>query len=65
MTQSKYKNKRTAIDGINFASKKEARRYQELKLLKACGKVKSFEIQKAFPLNDYARTKGEQVKIYM
>lgn len=30
---SKYKNKITEVDGIKFHSKKEAKRYQELKLL--------------------------------
>jgi hypothetical protein len=45
-----------------FASKKEARRYLELKRLKQACKVVSFEMQKTFPLNDYAKTKREQIK---
>lgn len=33
MKPSKYRNQPTEINGIRFASKKEARRYQDLKLL--------------------------------
>lgn len=33
MSYSKYKNKKTEVDGIMFDSLKEARRYGELKLL--------------------------------
>jgi len=48
--KSKYKNIPTVVDGIKFASKKEAKRYQELKLLKARGDVIDFECQKSFKL---------------
>lgn len=36
---SKYRNARTAIDGIKFASKKEAKRYAELKLRERAGEI--------------------------
>jgi len=36
-TVNKYRNVRTEVDGIKFASKKEARRYQELRLLEKAG----------------------------
>ena len=37
--RNKYNARRVTIDGITFASKKEAARYQELKLLEAAGKI--------------------------
>jgi hypothetical protein len=45
---SKYHNVRTVIDGITFASKKEARKYQELNILKTAGDLVSIEMQVAF-----------------
>ena len=39
--KSKYHNKKVIIDGIKFDSKKEANRYQELKLMQRAGKIKS------------------------
>ena len=47
---NKYKNIRTKYDGINFASKKEKIRYQELKLLEKAGKIKDLELQPEFIL---------------
>ena len=35
---NKYRNKRTVVDGISFASKREANRYSELALLETVGK---------------------------
>lgn len=48
--QNKYRNIPTVVDGIKFASKKEAKRYNELKLLKQIGEVKEFELQKSYKL---------------
>lgn len=42
---SKYRNVRTVVDGITFASKREANRYSELKLLQKAGKVVHIERQ--------------------
>lgn len=42
---NKYRNIKVEIDGIKFASKKEGRRYLELKLLKQAGEIKDFKIQ--------------------
>jgi hypothetical protein len=42
---SKFKNVRTVIDGIKFDSKAEAKRYGELKTLKAVGQVEWFLMQ--------------------
>ena len=47
---SKYKNVKVVIDGIKFDSKKEARRYEELKLLQLGGKVSNLELQPKFEL---------------
>lgn len=40
----------TVVDGIRFASKKEARRYGELKLLATAHRIDTLLLQKAFPL---------------
>lgn len=50
MTISKYRAVPTVIDNIRFASKAEARRYGELKLLAKAGEVRDLEIQPRFPL---------------
>lgn len=50
MTVSKYRAVRTVVDGITFASKKEAARYKELKLLEKAGKIKDLVLQFSYPL---------------
>ncbi len=47
---SKYKAIRTEIDGITFASKAEASRYQELKMLQAVGYISGLILQPRFPI---------------
>ena len=42
---SKYKAVRTVVDGITFASKKEAARYCELKLLQKSGLISDLRMQ--------------------
>ena len=49
---NKYFNKKVIIDGIKFDSKKEAKRYTELKLLKKAGIIKELELQKVFDAID-------------
>ena len=46
----KYGNKKVDIDGILFDSKKEARRYCELKQLQQAGVISGLELQKEFEL---------------
>lgn len=46
----KYGAKRTEVDGITFASKAEARRYQTLKMELAHGLIKNLELQPKFPI---------------
>jgi hypothetical protein len=40
---NKYGAKRTTVDGIEFASKAEARRYAELRLLERAGEITGLE----------------------
>lgn len=47
-SRSKYRNVPTRVDGIRFASKKEARRYAELKLLQKAGKISHLLLQVPF-----------------
>ena len=46
----KYGAIKTVIDGIPFASRKEAAKYQELKLLKMAGEITDIELQPEFEL---------------
>lgn len=46
----KYRNVQTEVDGIKFASKAEARRYADLKLLERAGHIKDLKLQPRFPL---------------
>lgn len=50
MNLSKYKAQATDVDGIRFHSKKESRRYSELKLLQRAGEIQDLELQPVFPL---------------
>ena len=50
MSQHKYGAKRTEVDGIAFASQKEARRYQEFCLLEKAGQIHRIELQPRFVL---------------
>jgi hypothetical protein len=46
----KYGAVRTAVDGVTFASKAEARRYAELKMREKAGEIRDLELQPKFPL---------------
>lgn len=48
---NKYRAKATVVDGIRFASRKEAKRYGELKMMQAAGEVKWFTCQVPFRLD--------------
>lgn len=48
----KYSNITTVVDGIKFDSKKEARRYRELKFLKRQGLITCLSLQPKFLLQD-------------
>ena len=49
MYQSKYKAVKTSIDGITFASKREAYYYVIYKRLAEVGKIKDLQLQPKFP----------------
>ena len=46
----KYKNKKTTIDGLIFASKLEAKRYTELKLLEKQGIITNLKLQPSYDI---------------
>lgn len=46
----KFNAKATVVDGVRFASQKEARRYQELKLLERVGEITHLVLQPRFDL---------------
>lgn len=62
MSYSKYKNRRTEVDGIEFDSLKEARRYGELKLLVKGGVIKDLELQPVFELIPKQKHNGKTVR---
>lgn len=47
---SKYKARKTAVDGIVFDSIREANRWQELRLLERAGKISNLQRQVKFVL---------------
>lgn len=49
-TRSKYGNVKTEVDGIVFASGKEAMRYGELKMLEGAGEIRELALQVPFRL---------------
>jgi hypothetical protein len=49
-TRTKYKAKKTEVDGTTFDSMKEAKRYQELKILEAAGQIKDLRLQVPYEL---------------
>lgn len=54
----KYNSKKTELDGITFASRKEAARYAELKLLEKAGQISGLALQVPFEL--LPKTKDER-----
>lgn len=57
-SSNKYHATKTVIDGITFDSKKEAKRYQDLKLLERAGCIHNLQRQVPFvliPKSQYGR----------
>lgn len=50
MQKNKLGNRKTVVDGISFDSKREAKRYRELKLLLRAGVISDLELQKRYVL---------------
>lgn len=46
----KYNNEKMVVDGIAFDSKREARRYQELKALEKAGQITDLKLQVPYTL---------------
>lgn len=46
----KYRNQPTTVDGIQFDSKAEARRWQELRLMERAGEIRDLERQPLYVL---------------
>lgn len=56
---SKYRAKKTEIDGIKFDSKKEAKRYIALKELEKKGNIEKLTLQPRFLLQEGFRKNGK------
>ena len=61
MSYSKYRAKKETVDGITFASKKEASRYRQLKLLEKVKAIQDLHLQVKFPLIPKSRY-GREVR---
>jgi hypothetical protein len=48
--RSKYGAVKTVVDGITFASKREAARFVELKLLERSGEIRDLRLQPSFEI---------------
>lgn len=58
MKQSKYRNRKTVMDGIKFDSKNEALRWLELKALAKAGKISELQRQRSFELAPGVKING-------
>ena len=60
---NKYRNKKVICDGFKFDSKREAKRWLELKLLEKAKAITELERQKKFELQpSYTNNKGEHIR---
>lgn len=59
---SKYGSKKVLINGITFDSKKEAKRYYELKLLERAGEITELETQYKFLLQPAFKKNGKTIR---
>ena len=48
MRRNKYGNITRTVDNVRFQSRKESRRYEDLKLLLKTGRIQNLEIQRKF-----------------
>ena len=61
--KSKYGARKITIDGERFDSKREAARYQELRLQEKLGAIRNLQRQVAFVLlDDYTRPDGVRIR---
>lgn len=60
---SKYHNKKTNIDGIQFDSKKEAHRFVALRELLLCSQITDLRLQHTFTLQEpYTTPSGKRIQ---
>ena len=59
----KYHAQKTVVDGITFDSRKEARRYGELKALEKAAEIINLELQPRYEL--IPKQKGERACVYI
>ena len=62
MTQSKYRNRRTTVDGVTYDSAKEARRGAELRLLERAGKIQDLCAQVKYTLIPAQKRDGKVIE---
>ena len=61
--RSKFNAMKVTIDGVTFDSKKEAARYQELRLMERAGLIKDLELQPEYELiGAYRRQDGKWIQ---
>ncbi len=58
---TKYRNRKCVVDGITFDSTKEARRYQELRLLERAGVISGLRLQVKYVLIPAQREASTEV----
>ena len=62
MNYSKYKAKKTMVNGIEFDSKKEANRYATLLLLEKSGRIKDLKLQPIYELVPKFKKNGKSYR---
>ena len=62
MAKSKYHSRKITVDGIEFDSKKEAKRYSELLLLERAGAIQGLQRQVKYELIPSQRQDGRVVE---
>lgn len=60
--KNKYNARKTVVDGITFDSKKEAEKYQELKLLLRAGEIVDVHLQPKFELIPDFEYRGKKIR---
>lgn len=61
-TGSKYGNKKVVVNGIQFDSKREARRYLDLKAMETAGQIQNLQLQVRYELIPSQRIDGKVVE---
>lgn len=61
--RNKHGNVKTEVDGIRFDSRREARRFLELREMERCGEIRGLRLQQNFTLIEgFTLPTGERVK---